>query len=163
MYEYTTLPGYYSEARADRQKPCPTGTYNPLTAQSNCSDCPAGFYCPNTATSDLLLDCPKGSFCPKGTTTPTKCGKGTFNNEYNGKSAADCKPCTPGYYCKDDGLVDPSDKCSQGYYCIKGAELDAPESYINGTAGPCPVGHYCPLASPWPIPCPIGYFSSLAK
>ena len=41
-----------------------------------------------------------GHYCVKGTRSPEKCPKGTFNNETGGKiSDDDCKSCTPGKSC----------------------------------------------------------------
>lgn len=81
--------------------------------------------------------CKAGTFCPQGSTAPV--------------------PCTPGYYCQTDKLPSVSGECLPGYYCSGSAILPNP---VNDTTGDvCPKGHYCPSASPYPLPCGEGEFS----
>lgn len=76
---------YITEAAADlaaggtgiieyRQKPCPAGTYNDLTARTgitDCKTCTAGKACEREALSDpaTFPDCAAGYFCLSGATS----------------------------------------------------------------------------------------------
>eukprot|EP01135_Chromosphaera_perkinsii_P006890 Nk52_evm45s621 gene=Nk52_evmTU45s621 len=143
------------------QIPCPTGTYNPgfqLTKEADCKACEPGKYCKDMGMTAVSGDCDAGFFCtsgvdqkapagghkgsggkctvghycPAGTASPLPCSPGSFNPLEN---QATCTPCTAGFYCQDNGLVDISAK-------------------------PCPAGHYCPTgtSSSNQYPCPAGKF-----
>eukprot|EP01029_Cantina_marsupialis_P004433 TRINITY_DN14448_c0_g2_i1.p1 TRINITY_DN14448_c0_g2~~TRINITY_DN14448_c0_g2_i1.p1 ORF type:complete len:1632 (+),score=579.25 TRINITY_DN14448_c0_g2_i1:1-4896(+) len=94
--------------------------------------------------------CPKGHYCPVGSTNPTPCPAGTFNNAERVASSTLCNACTPGYHCPNSGTVLPTLKCSAGYYCEGGD--------IEYTAA-CPKGSYCPENVSSPIPCPAGTYT----
>ena len=59
-------------------------------------DCTAGWYCPSGSNSVQMVDCPKGYYCPAVSGEKEACGAGTYLNEINGESAAQCVPCTEG-------------------------------------------------------------------
>ena len=42
------------------------------------------------------------------------------------------------------------------YYCTLEALTDTPTDGVTGDV--CPVGHYCPEASTYPLPCDEGYY-----
>jgi hypothetical protein len=43
--------------------------------------------------------CPKGYYCEGGRSNPSvPCPKGTFNDKFAGKAAADCQLCNPNFY-----------------------------------------------------------------
>jgi hypothetical protein len=59
--------------------------------------------------------------------------------------------------------------CEPGYFCSLGATVMSPveeATYVGAIAdytdlvnqGPCPVGHYCPQGTAYPIPCKAGYY-----
>ncbi|CAM4612397.1 unnamed protein product [Lepidochelys kempii] len=73
-----------------------------------------------------------------------------------------CTVCPPGYYCSSAGLVAPSGSCSAGYYCLSGAFSSSPaDVWHNG--GPCPVSHFCPEGTSYPLPCPAGTYNNLTR
>lgn len=43
--------------------------------------------------------CEAGGYCDLGSYQSTPCAPGTFNPDTGAQSEADCKACTPGYYC----------------------------------------------------------------
>ncbi len=53
-------PGYYTLTGSSMQTICPVGTYNPFTAQKQCTPCRAGFFCDEEGMSDQIYDCPQG-------------------------------------------------------------------------------------------------------
>ena len=114
-------PGHYTRGGNDTQTECPVGTYNPFTARSECQPCRPGFYCDEEGMSDKINNCMMGHYCPVNSTKSLPCPAGTYNNQLNGKSPADCKDCLPGQYCAEDGLVEPSGECDQGFFCAKQA------------------------------------------
>lgn len=89
--------------------------------------CDPGYYCntkaytsapPDGATGGL---CPRGGYCPVGSSYPTACDPGKYNNFTGGKTQADCYACDPGYYCSGTNLPYPTGCCKGGYYCTGGA------------------------------------------
>jgi hypothetical protein len=64
----------------------------------------------------------------------------------------ECIPCSPGYYCPSDGLIEPVGQCNAGHYCELSSIEASPVSKVYGYR--CPVGHYCPQGTPTPIECP---------
>ena len=66
-----------------------------------------------------------------------------------------CLNCTAGYYCSSYGLTAVEGPCIGGYVCKGGA--------ATSTWEVCPVGHFCPEATPHPQPCPIGTFSNITR
>lgn len=47
--------------------------------------------------------------------------------------------------------------CSAGYYCEGGATDAIPRGTPGfPLSGPCPLGHYCPEGTHFPVACPVG-------
>ena len=65
---------------------------------------------------------------------------------------ANCRPCTPGYFCDGVGLVRETGLCAPGFYCPEGQSTDSPQDYI------CPRGFECPVGSAEPLVCARGYY-----
>ncbi|KAJ7413425.1 hypothetical protein BTVI_43603 [Pitangus sulphuratus] len=165
---YYCLPG----TKAAHQYPCPEGTYSNQTGLGkprDCKPCPGGTFCasagPGAHTPEL---CPAGHFCLPGTNLSTQhpCPKGTFGPRTGATRESDCEPCPAGMYCSAPGLSQPSGFCYPGYHCAKGAISPAPfkhrvESSSLALPGNdiCPVGHFCPRGTGYPVPCPPGSFS----
>ena len=155
---------------------CPSGSYQDLTGEDSCKDCPAGYYCVANFTTFLETPCPPGHYCPNGTEYNSQfpCPVGTFNNHTLAQDIIDCQLCTPGKFCDEEGLVQPSGFCSPGHFCFLGSISSQPTSLdsenitfdmcppysSNQTGGICPVGHYCPVGSPVPTECSPGMFCS---
>jgi len=55
-----------------------------------------------------------GSYCPEGTQDPQQCPLGTFSNKTELSDISQCEPCTEGFYCGGNGLIEPSGECSPG-------------------------------------------------
>lgn len=60
-------------------------------------------------------------------------------------------------YCAGYGNIDPDANCSARYYCAGNASTATPVDGVTGDV--CPVGHYCPLGTPQPIPCDPGTYT----
>ena len=71
--------------------------------------------------------------------------------------SSDPQPCTPGKFCKFDGLSTPDGPCSAGSYCSARSSSATP---TDGTTGDtCPPGFYCIEGSSAPQPCKPGTYS----
>ena len=80
--------GYYCEK--GMKYPCPEGTYNDKSGQSqrsDCLECPAGSYCTGSGRSDKGEKCDAGFLCTGGAKQP------------NPEPGQGGKPCERGYYC----------------------------------------------------------------
>lgn len=185
---------------------CPAGTYGyttGLTTPEECTPCPGGSFCEEGATPALSGNCtagrycpaaavsavdgplcPLGHYCPEGSAQPTPCPEGTFGNQTNQTQESDCRPCTAGYYCREEGLTAPSAPCAAGYYCTGSATtpyqhvsptgtftLDGASEPTNcsspqfnafvgqGACTTCPDRYECPRdAMTTPEACPAGSF-----
>ena len=95
---------------------CPSGSYNNLTGQANCTSCPSGYYCPDNTTAYSDFPCPFGMYCPDGTEyfNQYPCPKGYYRNLTLGNGLEDCFPCPGGYFCGSEGLELPTGLCDQG-------------------------------------------------
>nr|XP_054760934.1 uncharacterized protein LOC129267226 [Lytechinus pictus] len=189
-YEPEECPhGFYCPAGTGYDwQPCPTGTFSNMAGLANetqctlcspgkfCSeinstmvtgDCEAGYYCTegsDTATPEVTFKgvagvCPEGSYCPVGSDTPTPCPRGTFGNVTKLTNASECTPCLYGQYCEDVGLTAPTGDCYAGFYCLRGAK-DPNNPTVDSTGGPCPVGHYCPNGTSYPLDCEAGTYNN---
>ncbi|KAF7668979.1 hypothetical protein LDENG_00271770 [Lucifuga dentata] len=128
---------------------CPPGVFCQQGLRAG--DCWAGFYCDwGSSRADQAL-CPAGFFCPSGTPAPLPCPAGTFSSETGSIHQDNCTACIPGYYCQDEGTVQPA-LCPVGYYC--------PPGLTQGLEFPCPPGtvqNQLGASSPDAcLPCPAG-------
>ncbi|XP_014845642.1 PREDICTED: uncharacterized protein LOC106919650 isoform X3 [Poecilia mexicana] len=132
---------------------CPPGIFCQRGLRAG--DCQAGFYCDWGSTKADQAVCPAGFFCPSGTAVPLACPAGTFSSETSNTHQDNCTACTPGYYCQDEGTLQPV-LCPVGHYCSAGQ--------ILGHAFPCPPGtvqRRLGASSPDACsPCPAGMFCS---
>ena len=94
--------------------------------------CNPGYYCIQGAKLKEPIDnvtgniCPQGKYCPIGSSAPISCPYGTFSTSTGNKGVDDCLPCTSGWYCGSQGLIEPSGKCSEGFYCPGGQNSSRP-------------------------------------
>jgi len=128
--------GHYCPAATAYPVPCPPGTWQPETGQSECDPCPLGKYCHIPGLHGEIEDLPK---CEKG---------------YHCILGANSSMPT-------DGLT--GRPCREKYFCLYGVEAECPEGYYNNRPGrercdPCPAGYYCPTATETPIPCGDGRY-----
>lgn len=154
---------------------CPINFYTNVEGKSECDKCPAGYMCPELGTIDPE-PCPRGQYCTATTTSfadelnaaspetiPLDCPAGTYNSQLYAQSQADCDQCPPGKYC-EGGEQSYSGLCDKGYVCTGGQSTATPSNvfyftdYADDKSGPCPVGHYCPTGSSFPIPCTVGTY-----
>ena len=84
------------------------------------------------------------------------CPEGRFGNHTKLTEAAECTPCTKGYYCQKSGITGPTAPCYAGYYCVEGAKYPNPND--TRTGAPCPPGFYCESGFHQPAACPKGTF-----
>ncbi|XP_031412728.1 zonadhesin-like isoform X3 [Meleagris gallopavo] len=156
IYGYRCPSGFYCPAGTGLELPCEPGTFSPMPGASTCLPCPAGMACSHAATAEPL-SCPRGYYCPARTAAPLPCPEGTLNTMEGALAPTACKLCPVGRYCRGDANWEPDGLCSAGYYCEGGATDAVP----HGTpafplSGPCPLGHYCPEGTPFPVACPVG-------
>jgi len=156
-YQFATSPGTYSVVASSSPIACPEGTYQPQWNSSACFPCDAGIYCPNASMTSLIV-CPKGSYCPEGSSVPSRCPEGTYNDR-TALTNSSCITCTAGFYCSSKGLEQVSGPCTAGYICTGGATLPAP-SVGDSWGSICPIGSYCPAGSFSATPCPPGTYSN---
>ncbi|XP_041098352.1 SCO-spondin [Polyodon spathula] len=163
--------GHYCPAGSAAPKPCGIGTFQPREEQGSCDVCPAGFYCHPSNDSGVVRPepCPQGYFCPPGTQSGTEspCPRGTIGPQAGAGSPAQCQPCPAGMYCAFPGLSEPTGPCHAGFFCSGGASSPNSSEYMVKSDGisfagnsVCPVGHFCPAGTGYPLPCPAGSFSS---
>jgi len=202
--------GYYCIVGTAEPESCPIGTFSNTTNLKDyiyCTACPAGkycegfgnikpsglcdpgFYCSGSSFTSSPPDttggeCPKGGYCNYGSSYPSTCDKGTFNNYIGGRTQEDCYSCPEGQYCAGSNRPVPSGPCAAGWYCTGGAFLptqhevgpghfslsgaSAPSPCQPGTyqiapkqasCAPCPEGNYCPnTAMQSYIPCTAGHY-----
>ncbi|CAG5111831.1 Oidioi.mRNA.OKI2018_I69.chr2.g6102.t1.cds [Oikopleura dioica] len=119
--------GYYSEGGNGKFPclQCPAGEYQDEIEQNYCIVCANGTTAPNLGSSSCDI-CESGFFCTKDGIGSYPCPVGTRQiiDEHNNYICVDCEP---GTFNSIEGL---SDQCTT-----------------------CLTGHYCPSASPSPLPC----------
>ncbi|KAA8594284.1 hypothetical protein FQN60_005118, partial [Etheostoma spectabile] len=188
MSQPTLCPtGHYCPPRSSVARPCPPGSYSDQPggdAVHHCRPCEAGWFCSRAGLSEPqgLCDpghyctsgastaspvavasggvCPAGYICPRGTMYPQQhpCPVGTWSSTVGAQNLSSCWPCPPGLYCNSTGLNQPSGICYTGYYCSGGAVSSMPSDGVTGDI--CPIGHYCPMGSRFPVLCPDGTYSN---
>lgn len=131
---------------------CTGGEFcNETAMTATAGPCRAGYYCPSRSTSDEEMQCPQGRYCTLRTFHPFPCPSGTYSNGTGLEKAEDCIDCRPGYFCDDEGLIEPKEQCDEGYFCTKRQNVSNPF--------PCPAGKHCPKGSAEPKDCPAGTFA----
>ncbi|KAM7413317.1 hypothetical protein PAMA_020621 [Pampus argenteus] len=147
------------------QQPCPAGTYGNMTGlieELQCSSCDPGMYCkepgfyclegsqtaaPISSVSGSV--CPAGHYCAEGSSVPSPCPAGSYQNETGGKGKDDCKPCPLGKQeailyksvIVGKGFIVPGALAEQTRLCAQ-LVSSAPVEHQS----PCPVlqGHLAP-------------------
>ena len=182
-------PGYYCPAGTGIVwESCPRGTFSTQTGLANatqCTPCLGGYYCGETNATTITGECTAGYYCTEGsdtptpdvnyqgtagpcptghycavrTTTPTPCPVGYFSNQTHNQNESDCSKCSYGQYCGSTGLSSPTADCWAGFYCLEGAQSPNNPT-LDDTGGPCPVGHYCPNGTSYPLGCNAGTYSA---
>lgn len=170
-------PGYYCPEGTKRasQFPCPAGTYNSLSLQTNlaaCMRCPAGSYCPQASANPT--PCPFGYYCLEGTQSATQwpCPAGTFSGPQTSLTlASQCNLCELGSYCPEAsssptkcpaGTYNPVDGAAGVHECLPCPLGRAcPHSRQFEYVDRCAAGHYCPTGTVQPdaYPCPAGSYT----
>jgi hypothetical protein len=104
----------------------------------------------SSSTNNIGGMCPAGGYCPRGSSLPTQCPAGTYNNNSGATSASDCQSCPAGYYCAGSRNPYPTGPCKGGYYCTGGSS--------SATQYTTPPGYYSIPGSSAGIPCPAGTY-----
>ena len=92
-----------------------------MTDISQVIDCDAGYYCTSGSYEADPVgeahgdECPTGSFCEVGSSQPTPCPAGQYNNETRRDT---CRVCPEGFYCPINTTTPVS--CPEGHYCLEG-------------------------------------------
>lgn len=180
--EYVCSPGFFCLGGSSDQIGCPSGTYQDMYGQWNCSECPAGSYCEalgdyidssipesnltgftgrNRSISGVVFPvrCPRGSFCPPGTMTARErvCPPGSYSSLEGLIDESQCADCPAGFYCGEPGATNYTGSCAAGYYCDLGAHVATPNDNVTG--GLCLTGQYCEAGSAKVAKnCPIGTY-----
>ena len=123
----------YSCSKCTSTSDCKQGEYcSPPTQQNvafSCRSCPMGSFCALPTSPPQA--CPAGTFQQfRGSSSCTKCSKGTFSNQIerttpcdfcppgrsqNEEGQTSCKVCEPGYYQPEIGALE-CNACEQGKY-----------------------------------------------
>ena len=171
-------------SRSEDCTPCDAGWYceSPAKTQPTAL-CWAGHYCqsgvsvPNPQAEEsrnlscatypsIGGVCPPGTFCKNGSTFPTDCAAGTYNDEYGQDR---CKQCPAGYYCNSRTVTYLPNICPVGHYCLAGTKDAYQFRCFNGTFNPvvraegpraclsCTPGKYCETRG---LSEPTGYCSA---
>ncbi|XP_023933458.1 uncharacterized protein LOC106181652, partial [Lingula anatina] len=163
--------GHYCPTGVAAPLPCRNGTHVNYTHAVNCLPCDAGYFCAAAGQSEI---CPVGYYCPEGTGLDIKsCPRGTYSDQTGLYDLNQCKPCPAGQHCDSEHLGSPSGNCAAGHWCIIGVDRPYPDGTnqtdaINetcydwrqlGYGGRCPVGHYCPQSSQYPVVCANGTYA----
>lgn len=75
-----------------------------IFANAWCESLLPGFYClegsqSSTPGASMFGGiCPLGHYCVEGSSVPSPCPAGSYQNQTGGKGKHDCKPCPPGMY-----------------------------------------------------------------
>ena len=182
--------GKYCPKRTITPIDCPAGTFSAqegLSLESECEECPFGFYCsggqsapdgpcaagyycigkasianPTDSTTGNI--CPVGHYCPSGSFEPTKCPKGTVNDNTGDSAISGCEDCPAGFYCPYLGattaIIDLSSnthKCDAGYICI--GKSIKPYGNDGVIAKACTAGNKCNRGDTAETPCPLGTYN----
>jgi hypothetical protein len=185
--------GHYCPKRTINPIPCPAGTYSTqggLSLESECEECPpgnyctgggsaptaqcqAGYYCTDGASIVNPTDsttgniCPVGHYCPLGSYEPTKCPKGTLNDNQGDAAIGDCELCPAGFFCPylaaTSAIIDTSSsthKCDVGYLCLAGAFKSYGTDGVRARA--CVAGNSCEKGATSETPCSVGTYNPLS-
>lgn len=174
--------GYFCVAGSTTKQSCPLGTYSnslELRRSTDCAPCPGGYYCDGwgrtsptgpcdagfycreraytSAPPEGLTGgaCPAGGYCPARSAVATACPVGRYSKSVGAKSASDCIPCDPGFYCAGSSSTEASRECSAGYYCT--SESGIPTQHET------PAGHYTLPGAFKPEPCPMGQYQPAVR
>ena len=156
-------PGYFCPGGTGLDlQPCPRGTFSSdvrLSSDVQCRPCSGGYFCESEAAVDVTgvcaagyyceigVDtatpegahrgiggvCPEGHFCINGSSLPSGCSAGTYQ-DLTGQSS--CKACPAGFYCLANQTTYANTLCPSGYFC--------PEGTTHSWQYPCPAGTYNP-------------------
>ena len=151
--------GYYCPANSTYPTICDEGSYCETDLlDSPTGPCSAGFYCPSGATNSTFISCPQGFYCPSDQqsqgTLPLACPIGTYQNQTERTSLADCLPCPVDQFCQEPALISPNDFCKEGYYC----NANSTTAYENE----CPVGSFCQGNQTQEV-CPEGFYTNINR
>ena len=157
--QYICPSGNYCPEGSGSPMICPAGQYQTAQGKDFCELSPAGSYTTGGPGADALgqtFPCPVGYYCPPGTSSPSQypCPNGTFSNLTSLNLESQCWPCTPGSYCLNEGISEPTGLCHAGYFCVGGAKSATPLDGITGNR--CPTGQFCVEGTSVPKSCPAG-------
>jgi len=162
----TTSSGYFASSGSGSQNPCQSGTYQPLTGQTNCTSTDPGYYVPGLSYV-LQLSCNPGTYQPNSgssdcliadagyyvdsysSDTQTACPAGTFNPVNGSSSYSSCIDTGPGYFTPISGMSEEY-PCNPGTYQPLGGQ----DNCTNSSPG-----YFVPMnASTTQEPCSLGYY-----
>lgn len=134
---FVCLPG----TQFPQQYPCPSGTWSDVVGAQNfssCWPCPPGLYCNSTGLSQPSGVCDTGMRLDYRNALIYVDITGPVKHVSSGLFLCIC--------------------WTLGYYCSGGAVSAMPSDGETGDI--CPVGHYCPMGSSYPVACPDGTYSN---
>ena len=96
---------------------------------------------------------------PPGILSAVPCPRGTLRNQTGAAAEGDCFPCTPGYYCAQEGAIEVSGECDPRYYCPDFANVTSAQP----SGFECPAGFFCIQKTATPQAClpgkTLGFFT----
>ena len=152
----TCTTGHYCPTGSGIPVPCDAGTFNPNTLSTSsaaCGSCTAGSYCGKNGLSAPEAQCDEGYYCSGGDTSPRPTGKRCNVGEKCPKGSSGPTACPAGTY-QDSVAQGNCMNCPRGFFCVLGSS-----SFDTGKD--CPTGHYCPEATGVSTahPCPTGTYN----
>ena len=158
--------------------PCQPSEYCPV-GSTYAQDCPGGYYCADSSgqitgpinegyyglrkmmtpspvnvldpATNLLIGsiCPPGHFCEEASVSPQSCPPATYSNSTGNTKLSDCKLCSAGFVCPNNGTEVPQILCPPGFVCPPGTATATDR---------CQPGYMCPQQSGEMTPCAAGSY-----
>ncbi|PKU33190.1 zonadhesin-like isoform x4 [Limosa lapponica baueri] len=158
--------------------PCPPGTYSNvsgLRSLQECLDCPPGLYCDGTNNQAPSGPCEPGYFCTGGAKSALQ--QVVMEGHYSLTGAFKPEPCPLGSFQPEQ--VSQTLMESQTRALVARAHLDTSaqlaqvshsralwaltQTDLREKGGPCPVSHFCPEGTSFPLPCLAGTYNNLTR
>ena len=153
--------GYYCPVGSALPSSCPAGMYCPYEMLSAPFDiCHPGYFCNGSSDTPEQFPCPAGHYCGEGSEFAIPCPLGTFSETRLNQDSSSCEDCSPGMYCNELGITEPSGNCSEGYFCPGNSSSQVSPTPTNNA---CPRGHFCPEGSSLPRLCYAGTYQPLEQ
>ena len=162
------IAGHYCADPALLPVPCPPGSYQDQTGQTNCKICGPGRECLFGSTTND--QCTAGYYCPASWLPKKICPAGYSS----ALGSTKCSPCPDTKYCPYAGNVAGSESdCPQNMYCSTPFDGSLPvyqlcpagthstlgSAAVEADCSPCTQGFYCEMTlAAREVTCPKGHY-----